>query len=336
MVQENHPFVIIYFVTIYSVNCLQSVQVCRKRSIYQVIALNRSFCATINQKRVLHMRHIDRSQIKLFRRFLVEEEKALATIEKYVHDVTAFAEWLGERYIEKSNVLSYKAQLIENYAPASVNSILSSLNKFFSFCGWHELKVKNIRIQRKIFSSTETELTKDEYQRLLFAAKDNRRLYLLMQTICSTGICMSELKFVTLDAVKRGSVDVCFKGKCRTVFIPKQLCKILQKYSKERKIATGPVFITQSGRPLDRSNIWADMKKLCKAAGVSEKKVFPHNLRHLFASTYYSIQKDIVRLADILGHSSVNTTRIYTTESGEIHQKQIQGLGLLHRDVCMT
>lgn len=196
---------------------------------------------------------------------------------------------------------------------------------------WYDLRVKNLKIQKQIFASTDKELTKAEYDRLLQAAKQkkNERLYLLMQTICSTGIRVSEVRYVTVEAVSRGVAEINCKGKRRQVFLPKQLCQILKQYIKEQKTKSGAVFVTKNGNPLDRSNIWSDMKKLCKAANVSEKKVFPHNLRHLFARTYYNLQKDIVRLADILGHSSVNTTRIYTMETGEIHRRQIQKLGLL-------
>jgi len=196
---------------------------------------------------------------------------------------------------------------------------------------WYDLRVKNLKIQKQVFASTDKELTKAEYDRLLQAAKQkkNERLYLLMQTICSTGIRVSEVRYVTVEAVARGIAGINCKGKCRQVFLPKQLCQILKQYIKDQKIKSGAVFVTKNGNPLDRSNIWSDMKKLCKAANVSEKKVFPHNLRHLFARTYYSLQKDIVRLADILGHSSVNTTRIYTMETGEMHRRQIQKLGLL-------
>ena len=239
--------------------------------------------------------------------------------------------WLGDQELCKTAVLAYKAHLCEYYAPASVNAALSSLNSFFNFMEWYDLRIKNLKIQKQIFASTDKELTIAEYDRLLQAAKQkkNERLYLLMQTICSTGIRVSEVRYVTVEAVARGVAEINCKGKRRQVFLPKQLCQILKQYIKEQKIKSGTVFVTKNGNPLDRSNIWSDMKKLCKAANVSEKKVFPHNLRHLFARTYYSLQKDIVRLADILGHSSVNTTRIYTMETGEIHRRQIQKLGLL-------
>ena len=277
------------------------------------------------------MRFISNEQIVRFENFLTEEEKAPATIEKYVRDIKAFESWLSDKEVSKGQVMEYKKYLSERYSVASVNSVISSLNCFFTYFGWFDLKIRAIKLQRSLFAADEKELTKSEYQRLLMAAKTkkNERLYLLMQTICSTGIRVSELRHITVESVMHGKADIQCKGKCRSVFLPNNLCKILKKYIKERKIKSGAVFITKNGNPLDRSNIWSDMKKLCKSAGVSEKKVFPHNLRHLFARTYYTLEKDIVRLSDILGHSSINTTRIYTMESGEIHRKQIQRLGLL-------
>ena len=277
------------------------------------------------------MRKITTKIIRSFNDYLINEEKSVATVNKYLHDVGEFQRWLGEQELCKKTVLAYKSYLCERYAPTSVNAALSSLNSFFNFMEWYDLRVKNLKIQKQIFASADKELTKAEYDRLLKAAKQkkNERLYLLMQTICSTGIRVSEVRYVTVEAVARGIAEINCKGKRRQVFLPKQLCQILKQYIKEQKIKSGAVFVTKNGNPLDRSNIWSDMKKLCKAANVSEKKVFPHNLRHLFARTYYSLQKDIVRLADILGHSSVNTTRIYTMETGEIHRKQIQKLGLL-------
>jgi site-specific recombinase XerD len=269
--------------------------------------------------------------IKKFKEYLINDEKSVATIDKYVHDVEVFTNWIGESTLDKSKILDYKKKLIDKYAIASVNSILASLNSFFGYNEWYDLRVKSLKIQKQIFSSDEKELTKVEYERLLTAAKNkkNKRLYLLIQTVCSTGIRVSELRFITVEAVNKGQAEIKCKGKQRTVFFPNQLCRTLKKYIAERKIKNGAVFVTRNGNPLDRSNIWSDMKKLCKAAGVSEKKVFPHNLRHLFARTYYNLHKDIVRLADVLGHSNVNTTRIYTMESGELHRKQIQILGLL-------
>ena len=277
------------------------------------------------------MRKITIEMTKSFEEYLISQEKAQATVNKYLYDIREFQSWLDGQELCKSAVLSYKLHLCERYAPTSVNAALSSLNCFFNFMEWYELRVKNLKIQKQIFASTDKELTKAEYDRLLQAAKQkkNERLYLLIQTICSTGIRVSEVRHITVEAVRRGVAEINCKGKHRRVFLPNQLCTILKQYIKTQKIKSGAVFVTKNGNPLDRSNIWSDMKKLCKTANVSEKKVFPHNLRHLFARTYYSIQKDIVRLADILGHSSVNTTRIYTMETGEIHRKQIQKLGLL-------
>ena len=277
------------------------------------------------------MRKITNELIQKFKAHLIDEEKSSSTLEKYIRDITVFMGWCKETELSKSVVLEYKQDIVEKYAPASVNSILSSLNSFFAYNEWYDLKVKALKIQRQIFASKDKELTKAEYERLLCAAKQkkNQRLYYLMQTICATGIRVSELKAITVSAVESGQATINCKGKMRIVILPKQLCKMLKDYMKENNIKSGSVFVSKNGKPLDRSNIWSDMKKLCESAGVSKDKVFPHNLRHLFARTYYSIQKDVVRLADILGHSNVNTTRIYTMETGEIHRKQIQRLGLL-------
>lgn len=267
-----------------------------------------------------------------FRVNLIQEEKAEATLKKYMYDVKTFFEWLSGGELDKLAVLRYKEHLVDcEYAPASVNSVLSSLNSFFEYNEWHSLKVKMLKIQKQIFAQRNKELTKAEYERLLDAAKDrkNLRLYYLMQTICSSGIRVSELSAITVEAVKARQATIRCKGKMRVVILPLNLCRILSEYAKKQKITSGPVFVTRTGKPLDRSTIWKMMKMLCESAGVDKDKVFPHNLRHLFARTYYSIQKDIVRLADILGHSSVNTTRIYTMENGDVHRMQIQKLGLL-------
>ena len=266
-----------------------------------------------------------------FKLYLYEEERSENTIEKYLRDIRMFWQYVGSKDLQKSDVLEYKTQLCESYAPRSVNSMLSSLNAFFLFMDWHELKVKTLKIQRRIFTNKDKELTKAEYERLLTAAKDrkNERLYYLMQTIASTGLRVSEIKYLTCEAVKSGQAVINCKGKIRQIFLPRKLCKMLKEYIKSQNIKSGSVFVSKSGRPLDRSNIWKMLKDLCETAGVSKDKVFPHNFRHLFARTFYSLQKDIVRLADILGHSSVETTRIYTMESGTEHIKQLQKLGLL-------
>lgn len=279
----------------------------------------------------MNTKSITNDLIDRFRYFLINEEKSKATVEKYIRDIRTFLRWLGNRLVDKFTVIEYKAYLVREYKPGSVNSMLSSVNSFFDCNEWYGCKVKTLKIQKQIFASKDKELSKLEYERLLDAARSakNERLYLLMQTICSTGIRVSELRFVTAEAIKTGIASISCKNKLRQVFLPKALRRMLVKYAQRRKIASGPVFVTKNGKPLDRSNIWSDMKKLCETAGVSKEKVFPHNLRHLFARTYYAQQKDIVRLADVLGHSNINTTRIYTMETGEEHRKQLEKLGLL-------
>lgn len=275
------------------------------------------------------MRTIEKNIIEEYTRYLTEEEKSPVTIAKYLRDITAFAAWVSKRSVEKKIMLEYKAYLISEYSPRSVNSILSSLNSFLNYLGWYDCKIKMLKIQKQIFTDINRELTKSEYVRLLRAAKKNKRLYYLMQTICATGLRVSELRYINCEAVKAGQAEIHCKGKMRIVILPKRLCKILRQYIKEQNIKNGAVFITKTGKPLDRSNIWSEMKRLCNDAGVIRSKVFPHNLRHLFARTFYSLQKDIVRLADILGHSSVNTTRIYIMESGDTHRRQIERMNLL-------
>ena len=279
----------------------------------------------------MNERIITNGKINDFRIYLCEEERSKNTIDKYIRDICIFKESVGRTEVRKCDVLEYKQKLYETYSPASVNSMLSSINAFFVFMNWNDLKVKTLKIQRHIFADKSKELTKAEYERLLRAAKSakNERLYYLMQTIASTGLRVSEVRYVTCEAVRQGQAVINCKGKIRQVFLPKKLCNMLKGYIKSQNIKIGAVFVSKNGRPLDRSNIWKMLKNLCEAAGVSREKVFPHNFRHLFARTFYSIQKDIVRLADILGHSSVETTRIYTMESGTEHIRQLQKLGLL-------
>lgn len=267
-----------------------------------------------------------------FQRGMAEEEKSSATIEKYMRDVRNFylyAEKAGG--VSKEVVLAYKNNLSETYAITSANSMLAAVNVFLKFMGWNECTVKAFRIQKEPFRSRDRELTKEEYYRLLHAAKSkgSRRLYLLMQTICSTGIRVSELKFITVQAVYDGQVKVSLKGKTRTVLLPVSLCRELKVYIRSQKLRSGTVFISRNGNPLDRSNILHDMKNLCDEAGVERRKVFPHNLRHLFACCYYKIEKDISHLADLLGHSNINTTRIYTQVSSVEQMRKIELLGLV-------
>ena len=271
---------------------------------------------------------ITNEQIRSFALHLHEDEKSEATVEKYIRDVSAFSSFLRERELTKQEVMEYKKQISENYAPASVNSMLVSINSFLDFIGFHDFRVKLLKIQRQMFVSEKKELTAVEYRRLLKAAQGTR-LALVIQTICETGIRVSELEFITVEAVECGRAVVDCKNKTRVILIPTALRKILLQYIKKTGVKAGSVFVTKTGNKLNRSNIWRDMKALCEKANVGCEKVFPHNLRHLFARTYYSLQKDVVRLADILGHSNVNTTRIYTMESGIVHRQQIQKLGLL-------
>lgn len=271
------------------------------------------------------------STLSDFEIYLTLCESAPATKEKYVCAVRRFLLWLAARPLDKSAVLAYKAHLSERVAPSTVNGALAALFSYFSFLGRPELRVKPLRLQRSIFISEERELSRTEYERLLAVAKEkgNERLYLLMQTVCVTGIRISELRYITVEAVRVGYADVTNKGKRRRIFLPKTLCRALSAYLGKRKRRNGAVFVTRSGTPLDRSNIWADMKRLCERARVARSKVFPHNLRHLFARTFYSTEKDIVRLSDILGHTSVNTTRIYTAESGGAHRRSLEKLARL-------
>ena len=269
--------------------------------------------------------------IKTFEKYLLENEKAEATVKKYMRDIRCFADYAKERVLDKALILAYKGTLEENYAVRSANSMLAALNAFLRFQGWYDLCVKQFRIQREAYCSEERELTRDEYTALVKTAelKKNERLSLVVQTICGTGIRVSELKNITVEAVKRGEAIVSCKGKTRKIFIVKALQKKLLRYATEQNITAGMLFVTKGGKPMNRSNIWRQMKDLCEQAGVSPKKVFPHNLRHLFARTFYSIEKDIAKLADILGHSNINTTRIYIITTGAEHQRRMENMRLI-------
>ena len=263
---------------------------------------------------------------------LKSEEKSENTIGKYLRDVQAFFTYLGGAAVTKEAVIAYKNKLLaESYVVRSVNSMLASLNSLFAFLGWTDCRVKSIKLQRQIYCPEEKELTKAEYMRLVNAAKQkgNERLNLILQTICGTGIRVSELQFITVEAVKNGEAIVSLKGKTRSVFIVKELQKKLLRYAAEQGISSGTIFITRTGRPMSRTNIWREMKGLCEQAGVNPKKVFPHNLRHLFARVFYGIEKDIAKLADILGHSSINTTRIYIISTGDEHRRRMENMRLI-------
>lgn len=270
--------------------------------------------------------------IQNFKKYLREEEKSENTIEKYMRDVWVFTTYMNGAEITKESVIAYKSNLIsENYAVRSINSMLASLNSLFSFLNWMDCRVKSIKLQRQIYCPEEKELTKAEYMRLVNTAKQkgNERLNLILQTICGTGIRVSELQYITIEAVKNGEAIVSLKGKTRSVFIVRKLQKKLLRYAAEQGITSGTIFITRTGRPMSRTNIWREMKGLCEQAGVNPQKVFPHNLRHLFARIFYGIEKDIAKLADILGHSSINTTRIYIISTGNEHRRRMEHMRLI-------
>ena len=275
---------------------------------------------------------MEEKQLEEFKAYLMNEEKRPATIEKYLRDVRAFFNYAGGSEMNKKSLLSYKQYISERYKPSSVNSMLVSVNCYMKFTGNCQCCVRLLKIQRQIFCKEDKELEKEDYCKLLEAAKGSRTYYIL-RTLCETGIRVSELKYITKEAVKTGRAVVDCKNKTRVIFISSYLQNILSCYAEENNIVTGELFVSQNGISLDRSNIWRDLKKLCAEAGVSEEKVYPHNFRHLFARTFYSIDKDIVRLADILGHSSINTTRIYMVESGACH---IERLGQLHKKLTTT
>ncbi len=267
-----------------------------------------------------------------FSAHLKNEEKSQNTTEKYLRDVRIFSAHFRGTEITKEMVIAYKSKLLaEHYAVRSVNSMLASLNSLFTFLGWSDCKVKSMKLQRQIYCPEEKELTKAEYLRLVNTAKrkGKERLNLILQTICGTGIRVSELEYITVEAAKSGKAVVALKGKTRSVFLVKELQKKLLRYATEQNISSGTIFITRNGKPLSRTNIWREMKGLCQEAGVHPQKVFPHNLRHLFARVFYGIEKDIAKLADILGHSSINTTRIYIISTGNEHRRQMEHMHLI-------
>ena len=266
-----------------------------------------------------------------FKEHLILEERSVATIQKYIRDVKAFTAYAQNSAITKESVIAYKKYLQENYAVRSVNSMLASINSFFSLFGWHDLRVKSLKLQQQVFCPEEKELTKAEYTRLCRAAmrKHNERLCLILQTICGTGIRVSELQFITVEAARCGEAVVSCKAKTRTVFLVKALRQKLLRYAAEQGIESGIIFVTRTGKPINRTNIWREMKSLCQEAGVNPEKVFPHNLRHLFARVFYGIEKDIAKLADILGHSSIDTTRIYIISTGTEHRRRMENMHLI-------
>lgn len=266
-----------------------------------------------------------------FETYLLENEKSRATREKYLRDVRCFMEYVAGRQLDKELLLTYKSKLEREYAVRSVNSMLGALNSFMRFSHWDDLCLRQLKVQKPVYCSDDKELTRAEYVALVRAAggRSNERLSLVLQTICATGIRVSELKYITAEAVKKGEAVVSCKGKIRKIFLVDALRRKLLAYIRRLGIREGSVFVTRAGKPLDRSNIWREMKRLCDQAGVPAAKVFPHNLRHLFARAFYSIEKDIAKLADILGHSNINTTRIYIISTGAEHRRKMETMRLV-------
>lgn len=274
---------------------------------------------------------ITAASIQNYAAYLQENERSAATVESYTRALRELLKFMGESPLTKAALVAWKQQLVGQYAPATVNTMLAAVNGFVKFMGCPALAVKSLRIQRSLFLEERRELTRAEYERLVRAARQQGReqLALVLQAICATGIRVSELPFITAEAVYCGRAEISNKGKRRLVFLPQKLREVLKAYLRKQKKTAGAVFTTRTGKPLDRSNIWRAMKALCESAGVAAEKVYPHNLRHLFARVFYALEKDLSRLADILGHSNLTTTRIYTAESGAIHAKQMGRLGLV-------
>ena len=273
---------------------------------------------------------ITKAQLAAFALQLQQQEKSPATAQKYTHDIGAFAQWLGHRPLTQQLATQYKALLIDRgAAPATVNAALSALNRFFAFLGRGDCHLRHMRVQRQVFRDPQRELTSAEYRRLIAAANRQHRplLALLVETLCSTGMRVSEVQFITPQAVRQGKVEIYLKGKVRVILLPSRLCRKLQPLLSRQN--TGPLFCTKTGRPLTRQQIWAQLKSLCAAAGVDRQKVFPHNLRHLFAVVFYRSCRDIAKLADLLGHSNIQTTRIYLVSSGAEHRRQLDQLHLV-------
>ena len=275
---------------------------------------------------------VSKSDLAGFADCLKNGDRSPGTIEKYLHDASDFALWLGQRELTRETAVQWREFLLQqNYSPVTINSMLSAVNSLFKFLGRGDCRIRFLRVQRRAFREQSRELTRAEYQKLLDTAAEQgqERLGLLMETICATGIRVSEVRYITVEAAQRGRAEISLKGKIRTILLPAKLCRKLLKYARKQKTASGEIFLTRSGKPVSRRQIWREMKALCEKTGVESSKVFPHNLRHLFATLFYKACRDIVKLADILGHSSINTTRIYLMTTGAEHARQLEKLGLV-------
>lgn len=277
-------------------------------------------------------KRITETNVTAYTAYLKRIERSNNTIEKYHRDVLSFARWLNNRSVDCENVVEWKQYLLQKgYAPATINSMLIAVNRFFDIMGWADCKVNTLKLQKRLFREEKRDLTKEEYGRLINTAVVNgkERLALLMETICATGIRVSEVQYITVEAAQQGRTEISLKGKIRTILLPSKLCKKLLKYAKKQKTVSGKIFLTRNGTGLSRKQIWAEMKAICRAAGVACSKVFPHNLRHLFAQTFYRVTHDVAKLADLLGHSSIETTRIYLLSTGSEHEMLINKLKLI-------
>ena len=276
-------------------------------------------------------RKITEETLAAFARQLGEEERSPATLEKYLREVRQFAAFLGGREVTRELAAAWREELSARQSPATVNGKLTALDRLLAFLGWEDCRVKHLRVQRQLFRDSARELSREEYARLVETARrlGRGRLSLLMVTICATGIRVSEVRYITAEAVREGRTEIALKGKIRTILLPGKLCRKLEKYARQKKITSGELFLTRSGRPMSRKQIWAEMKGVCRAAGVAPSKVFPHNLRHLFARCFYRVSRDVAKLADVLGHSSIETTRIYLISTGAEHARTLDQLRLI-------
>ena len=276
-------------------------------------------------------RKITEETLAAFARQLGEEERSPATLEKYLREVRQFAAFLGGREVTRELAAAWREELSARQSPATVNGKLTALDRLLASLGWEDCRVKHLRVQRQLFRDSAWELSREEYARLVETARrlGRGRLSLLMETICATGIRVSEVRYITAEAVREGRTEIALKGKIRTILLPGKLCRKLEKYARQKKITSGELFLTRSGRPMSRKQIWAEMKGVCRAAGVAPSKVFPHNLRHLFARCFYRVSRDVAKLADVLGHSSIETTRIYLISTGAEHARTLDQLRLI-------
>ena len=276
-------------------------------------------------------RKITEETLAAFARQLGEEERSPATLEKYLREVRQFAAFLGGREVTRELAAAWREELSARQSPATVNGKLTALDRLLAFLGWEDCRVKHLRVQRQLFRDSARELSREEYARLVETARrlGRGRLSLLMETICATGIRVSEVRYITAEAVREGRTEIALKGKIRTILLPGKLCRKLEKYARQKKITSGELFLTRSGRPMSWKQIWAEMKGVCRAAGVAPSKVFPHNLRHLFARCFYRVSRDVAKLADVLGHSSIETTRIYLISTGAEHARTLDQLRLI-------